>query len=472
MAYQLAKTNNQKNEVEKTLLDYLQERTDNGKTDAPGQTMLLGFYRQKNTFEGHMSALAISSDKKDIEKAQQLAKTNNQKSNFKKGLQDILKKDITNKNGYDFASKLDKQQKEMEAKQLAEKEKKRIILAEHKIAMEKQIHKFKGKDRFKKSNGVITDLATGFQWQEGLRELRANEAVGFCNELRLDGKEDWRLTGKIEHQFVTYTNPGWREKDHFHTKYSVGYGVQNYKYNTYCVRGVHFDEFDGDYNAFKQYVKKTTENHLLNFINNPNLKGAISPNKYYKPKWKPAGGIITNFGINGSGYITFLHPSSKGFNTRNVEVHGFFKNGYLSGKVTLKVIATKPTGWASYKEFVYKKTINQSSSLKKYINIGLNEVSGERKKSIKREKRVAKEASSSSSSYNPKYGCKFCCEGRWGSCRSDTIQVNTPYINSMDAQNYVRKQYADMCSKYPFHSNGAGSASVSLPNCETYFYKD
>ncbi len=80
--------------------------------------------------------------------------------------------------------------------------------------------------------------------------------------------------------------------------------------------------------------------------------------------------------------------------------------------------------------------------------------------------------SGGASSYSPKYGCKFCCEGEWGSCRSNTIQVNTPYTNSADAQDYVRKQYEGMCKKYPFYSGGGGSASVSFPNCETYYYND
>lgn len=80
--------------------------------------------------------------------------------------------------------------------------------------------------------------------------------------------------------------------------------------------------------------------------------------------------------------------------------------------------------------------------------------------------------SSSSGSYSPKYGCKFCCEGQFGACRSKSFQVNTPYSNKADAQNYVYEEYATMCSKYPFYSGGGSSASVGYATCETWYYNE
>lgn len=83
----------------------------------------------------------------------------------------------------------------------------------------------------------------------------------------------------------------------------------------------------------------------------------------------------------------------------------------------------------------------------------------------------SKRSSGSSTSYSQKYGCEFVCEGQFGNARSTKFRVNTPHTNSADAQNYVRRQYEDSCKKYPFYSGGGGTASVSYPYCETYYYK-
>jgi hypothetical protein len=85
---------------------------------------------------------------------------------------------------------------------------------------------------------------------------------------------------------------------------------------------------------------------------------------------------------------------------------------------------------------------------------------------------VARSGSSGgSSTYVAKYGCEFYCEGQFGNAGSVKFRVNTPHSNSADAQNFVRREYEGMCKKYPFYSGGGGTASVSYPYCETYYYE-
>ncbi len=81
---------------------------------------------------------------------------------------------------------------------------------------------------------------------------------------------------------------------------------------------------------------------------------------------------------------------------------------------------------------------------------------------------ISNGGSSSGNSAGIKYSCKFCCEGQWGSCRSETFKVKTPYSNISDAQDYVKDQYEDICKKYPFYEGGGGTASVGFASCDSY----
>lgn len=74
-----------------------------------------------------------------------------------------------------------------------------------------------------------------------------------------------------------------------------------------------------------------------------------------------------------------------------------------------------------------------------------------------------------SSNYQPKYSCSFCCEGSFGSCRSESRRVETPHSNSIDAQNYVSETYEKYCKQFPFYASGGGQASVSYPNCDPWW---
>lgn len=69
------------------------------------------------------------------------------------------------------------------------------------------------------------------------------------------------------------------------------------------------------------------------------------------------------------------------------------------------------------------------------------------------------------------FGCKFCCEGQFGFCRNDKIQVNTPETSMIDAQEYVRKEYKKFCAGYSFYGGGGGTASVGYPSCDISYYK-
>jgi len=63
------------------------------------------------------------------------------------------------------------------------------------------------------------------------------------------------------------------------------------------------------------------------------------------------------------------------------------------------------------------------------------------------------------------YKCKFHCEGQFGVKRGGdkTVRVNTGSI--MDAENYVKEQYKDVCDMYPFYSSGRG-ATVGTVYCQ------
>ena len=43
-------------------------------------------------------------------------------------------------------------------------------------------------------NGTVTDLTTGLMWQQGTDEVMTwDEAIRYCNNLKLAGHKDWRL---------------------------------------------------------------------------------------------------------------------------------------------------------------------------------------------------------------------------------------------------------------------------------------
>ena len=70
--------------------------------------------------------------------------------------------------------------------------------------------------------------------------------------------------------------------------------------------------------------------------------------------------------------------------------------------------------------------------------------------------------------YKPTYKCSFCCEGQWGSCRTNKTKVDTQMTDQISAIKFVQEQYKSQCASFPFYSGGGGSASVSYPDCNTY----
>lgn len=71
----------------------------------------------------------------------------------------------------------------------------------------------------------------------------------------------------------------------------------------------------------------------------------------------------------------------------------------------------------------------------------------------------------------PPFGCRFCCEGQFGFCRNEKIQVNTPETSMIAAQEYVRKEYRKFCAGFSFYGGGGGTASVGYPSCDIGYYK-
>jgi hypothetical protein len=54
-------------------------------------------------------------------------------------------------------------------------------------------------DRFVRENGTIFDTQTKLLWQDiDLKSLKSNEAVDFCENLTLNGKDDWRVANASE----------------------------------------------------------------------------------------------------------------------------------------------------------------------------------------------------------------------------------------------------------------------------------
>lgn len=76
--------------------------------------------------------------------------------------------------------------------------------------------------------------------------------------------------------------------------------------------------------------------------------------------------------------------------------------------------------------------------------------------------------SNTSMAGNEKYSCKFHCVGRWDAWRGpeNTVLVNAK--NQADAEDNVKKGYAEMCMKYPFHEGGGGNAGVGNVQCGYY----
>jgi len=187
-------------------------------------------------------------------------------------------------------------------------------------------------------------------------------------------------------------------------------------------------------------------------------------------------GKLRKANFNGEGWITLEKKNP----FRTVTIWGNFKNGVLTGEGELKTAVVKcigsPSGWfgacgkGNSKSMTSTVKIRSSSDIKEIAELQIRDLSSSVDKLIASSRGTSGSTSSYSSSL--KYGCKFCCEGSGGNCRSSKFQINTPATNSLDAENYIKREYENICKGYPFHKTGQGSASVSFPNCETYYYKD
>lgn len=195
-------------------------------------------------------------------------------------------------------------------------------------------------------------------------------------------------------------------------------------------------------------------------------------------EWKPEKGN-TNQTINGKGKIIFYKGSKDG----GFNIKGYFENGKLING-TLYLSYTYGTGGGILAAFAGNSSLYYHKNIKVTSSSNLTSIMDRefKKLKIKAQNTLNERArnrasssssnSSSSSSYTPKYGCKFCCTGQFGNCRSKEFKVNTPATTSMEAQDYIRQKYRNTCKEYPFYSNGVGTASVSYPYCETYYYED
>ncbi len=114
-------------------------------------------------------------------------------------------------------------------------------------------------------NGTVTDTRTGLMWQQGKPDkMKWENALEYCENLRLGGKNDWRLPtikelvsivkeGKldpaIDTKYFPNTASSWYwssstdasdPEDAWHMGFLYGYVKHNTKSNTYyvrCVRG-------------------------------------------------------------------------------------------------------------------------------------------------------------------------------------------------------------------------------------------